>query len=255
VRLNGVLATLAASVLVASAVGAAAHADPITNGDFSLGNVDFTSDYHDIPANGTIFTGPPPNIGVYGITSNPSTGFLNGYDNYGDHTTGTGLMMFVDGYQTNLAFLTYSLSLPANTTYTFSYWVTGADSFNLPDIQVEVNGAPIDTGFQVTDYAGTGLTGTVDNADAGTPFGSSGTGWQKVTDHFTTAAAGPYDISLFDINPNWGAPGDDFTVDDLSLTTVGGAPEPATWAMMLVGVGVAGGALRMARSKQTALAA
>jgi hypothetical protein len=37
-----------------------------------------------------------------------------------------------------------------------------------------------------------------------------------------------------------------FGIDDLNL----GVPEPATWAMMLVGLGLIGGGLRMARRKE-----
>ena len=35
----------------------------------------------------------------------------------------------------------------------------------------------------------------------------------------------------------------------------GGVPEPATWAMMLLGAGLVGGGLRMARRKDMALTA
>ena len=41
-------------------------------------------------------------------------------------------------------------------------------------------------------------------------------------------------------------------LDDVSVVAGGAAPEPATWALMLLGVGAAGGALR--RSRQGALA-
>jgi hypothetical protein len=48
-----------------------------------------------------------------------------------------------------------------------------------------------------------------------------------------------------------GIPQVDFSVGPATT----GVPEPATWALMLVGVGMAGGALRMARRKAGAVAA
>jgi PEP-CTERM motif-containing protein len=186
----------------------AAHANLITNGDFSAGNSNFTSDYNFVVSNGTVFTSPDE----YGIATNPGTNYTNGYNSYGDHTTGTGNMLFVDGYAPSARFWVQSVTLAANTQYTFSFWATYAApaSFpNYPDIQVKLNGSAIDSGFTVT--------------------GIGAAGWQQVTDTFTTTSAGSYVLSMVDLNPNYQSGGDDFTVDDLSLNQV---PEPASLALL-----------------------
>jgi len=38
----------------------------------------------------------------------------------------------------------------------------------------------------------------------------------------------------------------------LSISVTGGVPEPATWAMILLGVGLVGAGMRMARPKTSA---
>jgi hypothetical protein len=63
----------------------------LVNGDFSSGNTGFTSGYTHVPDG--VFTAP----GDYGVITNPATAFTNGFASFGDHTTGTGLMMFGDG--------------------------------------------------------------------------------------------------------------------------------------------------------------
>ncbi|MDX2209878.1 MAG: PEPxxWA-CTERM sorting domain-containing protein [Sphingopyxis sp.] len=47
--------------------------------------------------------------------------------------------------------------------------------------------------------------------------------------------------------------GGDFDYNDMSwVSTTGAVPEPATWAMMIMGFGLIGGALRSAKGRQTA---
>ncbi len=45
------------------------------------------------------------------------------------------------------------------------------------------------------------------------------------------------------------------SMDSLTISAGGGVPEPATWAMMLVGFGGLGAAMRLSRRKQAAVAA
>jgi hypothetical protein len=54
------------------------------------------------------------------------------------------------------------------------------------------------------------------------------------------------------VNANTERGGNDFAVDDISLSTesiVNGVPEPSTWAMMLLGFGAIGWAVRRQRSR------
>lgn len=137
----------------------------------------------------------------------------------------------------------------------------------------------------VTDYHPT---------DAGTPItleGASSPQFTFINDYYFTApkaylqgndgamvstpsapssySSGAYTSSfIFDGDGNYGitfsANGTQYhgfaTVTDMGQTIsqisydVGGVPEPATWAMMVLGLGLAGGALRRSKRRQAALA-
>jgi PEP-CTERM motif len=83
------------------------------------------------------------------------------------------------------------------------------------------------------------------------PFGSlvgryaDGT-YQLVGANFTGAATGNGALSLF----YWDSNNDDNT-GDIAFTVLAGVPEPLTWAMMVMGFGLVGGALRQAKRRQT----
>jgi hypothetical protein len=69
--------------------------------------------------------------------------------------------------------------------------------------------------------------------------------WQEVSMTFTAANSGSQVLSFLSI----GTPGEDppmALLDNVSLT--GGVPEPATWGLMLVGVGAIGATLRRRRA-------
>jgi hypothetical protein len=155
-----------------------------------------------------VHTNPPS----YNTVQNPSVAFTNGYATYTDHTgDAAALMLFVDG-EAGTSFWGEAPSLAANTTYTFSFWATGADSTSLADLQFSVNGTNVGPDHQLT------------------TVGS----WVAYSDHFTTTSAGPYSLSLADLNSEQN--GNDFTVDDLALRGgPGGVPESGTWVLMLAG--------------------
>jgi len=78
-----------------------------------------------------------------------------------------------------------------------------------------------------------------------------GSGHYHVTGSFDLGQSGDIKVSLL----NWaGAPGgNDFAVDNISVA--GGVPEPATWAMMLVGFGGLGAMLRANRRRMASATA
>ena len=207
-------------------VSVPAEADLIVNGDFSAGATGFSSDYTLVPGGAGGFTLP----GDIGITSDPSngssSGFTNSYLSFGDHTTGSGQMLLVDGDGSSLDIWRESVSLAADTTYTFSYYATSPDGdtlsgSNIADLEILVNG--------------TAQSDTLITSQGGSPS------WQLVSTDFKTGAAGSYAFSIKDLNS--AAYDNDVAIDDIQLV----APEPASWALIVPGLGFVGAVLRRRR--------
>ena len=93
---------------------------------------------------------PDPNFHTmpdeYSVVTNPGSQFNNGYNYFGDHTSDSGGMLFVDGTSSG-AFWRQSVTLAANTTYSFTYYVTAADSESPGEIALSLNGSVVDAGF------------------------------------------------------------------------------------------------------------
>jgi PEP-CTERM motif len=226
-----VLIGLAAAATVFGAVPAAA-ANLVINGDFEAGNSGFTSDYAYSP-------GGNSTEGQYTVRSNPfpwNSAFLSRVD----HTTGTGLMYVGNGAPNlgDIVWQSSTIAITANTNYFFeAFAMNVCCSFVLPGnsdpnftFRISLNGGP------VTDLA----TLTIPANQAGNWFGLS--------TNFNSGAATSVQLSL--INANNVRQGNDFAVDDISLSTrsiVNGVPEPASWAMLTLGFGAVGGLMRRRR--------
>ena len=90
----------------------------LVNGDFSQGNTGFTSQLDYIPIHGTHW-GPS----YYGIVHNPSTEIWDAFGNFGDHTTGSGLMFASDGpTDPNTVVWQETVNVARGTDYVFSGW-------------------------------------------------------------------------------------------------------------------------------------
>jgi hypothetical protein len=168
-----------------------AHAQNLViNGDFSAGNTGFTSQY-------SLITGVSTITGQYGIVKNPGTAYVNDYASFGDHTTGTGDMQFVDGGMTASSFWSQTVTVTAHTPYVFSFWATSAIAQNPATLRALLDGVQLGNDFPITSSPGT---------------------WQKFSVVFNSGSRTSLTFSLRDINPNWNIKGDDFCVDDISLT-------------------------------------
>jgi gliding motility-associated-like protein len=100
--------------------------DLVANGDFSLGNSLFSSNYIVPTVNGPF--GLLSNPGTYAITTSPSL-VHNNFLNFGDHTTGTGNMMVCNGASTaNDIVWTETITVVPNTNYNFSAWVASTEN-------------------------------------------------------------------------------------------------------------------------------
>src|SRR5207302_998954 len=116
-------ARLTIAILLAACASVSASArGGVINGNFSSGNTGFTSGYGFGPTGG----------GHYTVGSNPKTwnSFLS---SYGDHTTGSGLMLIADGSGTaNTSVWSESIAVTPSTQYTFRFWASsnGNDNAN-----------------------------------------------------------------------------------------------------------------------------
>ncbi len=174
--------------------GGASAANLLTNGDFEAGNTGFRSAY----TYGNV-SGPA----AYFIGRNPSQapGAYGDWCNCGDHTTGTGHMMIVNGGN-SAAQAVWEETVPVNpgTTYTFSYWATDVDHSDMSpaQLQVRINGRAF----------------AVNPINANSP--DNGGSWQQFTVQWNSGSSSEARIGLFDLNTDTG--GNDFMLDDLRFS-------------------------------------
>ena len=123
-----------------SMVAVAAQAN-IVNGDFSSGNVGFSSDYGYVtPGPGALY---PESL--YTVDTNPSASH-GSFANIGDHTTGTGNMMIINGAgDTSKKVWFQTVAVTAFTSYTFSYWGTSVYPTAPADLATSVDGVDVNT--------------------------------------------------------------------------------------------------------------
>src|SRR4051794_35929077 len=92
----------------------------LTNGDFELGSTNFSTSY--------IYNSPGTDStpGTYAVETNAQT-FNMLLGSFGDHTTGKGLMLLIDGSLSNNR-LAWSQKVPVltNRDYEFSGWSAAA---------------------------------------------------------------------------------------------------------------------------------
>ena len=188
----------------------------VINGDFGAGNTGFTSDYIYAGVAGT----PSPTThnvntlwdeGTYSVGINPYL-FHSSWTSFGDHTTGTGDMLIVNGAESPVTVWQGTLSSPlvVGQTYEFSAWVA-----NLYPPPVGVGTTPINPAQ---------LQFSVGGSTIGSMYTAPGVGvWSEFT---ATFVAGIEPIAVLDLDtaPN----GNDFALDDISIIAV---PEPGTLAL------------------------
>lgn len=110
----------------------------IVNGDFTLGNTGFRTDY----INYNVGTVPASGVqGAYGVVNNPRNWF-NPFSNCGDHTTSSGNMLVADGSTSGTARVWYSqmpITVIPGKNYTFSYFLTAVVNGGPAKLEVLIN--------------------------------------------------------------------------------------------------------------------
>jgi gliding motility-associated-like protein len=165
----------------------------VFNGDFSLGNTGFTTEYNQIA--------DPNPFGVqssYDIVTNPNAWFT-AFASFGDHTSGTGNMMVFDGSTdptgTIKAWCAETpIAVLPNKSYTFSYYVASAAPQNPAKLEVLINGVSLSP--PVTAPSTTGV-------------------WTLVSHVWNSGASTTADICIYD--REFADFGNDFAIDDISL--------------------------------------
>ena len=160
----------------------------IVNGDFSSGNTGFTSGY--------AYT-PPPNSsqGQYWVSTNAQP-WNGGMAACGDHTTGNGNMLLVNGATSpNVSFWCQTVTVTPNTNYAFSTWLATLTASNPAQLQFSINGV---------------LIGSVFTAAA------TNCNWQQFYATWNSGASTTASICV--VNQNTIASGNDFALDDISFS-------------------------------------
>ena len=166
-------------------------ANLIVNGDFESGNTAFTSDYI-VGTGGT--WGPVSNEGEYLVTTSPNIAHSN-FPSCGDHTTGTGQMMVVNGSGVpNENIWCQNVTVMPNTTYIFSMWMLSFATGSFADIIFTVNGVQVGPNYVPT---------------------STGCVWNNFTTTWNSGLSTNVQICIE--NQNTQLSGNDFAIDDLSF--------------------------------------
>lgn len=160
--------------------------DLIGNGNFSSGNAAFSSGY-----NYTNDLGPEA---TYYVGSNPGN-YHPAFATCGDHTSGTGEMMIVNGAGTpNTDVWCQTINVRPNSDYAFRAWITSVTTGSPAILQFQINGSLI-----------------------GPPFNAPSTtcDWQQFYALWNSGTNTTANICI--INQNTITGGNDFAIDDISF--------------------------------------
>jgi hypothetical protein len=157
------------------------------NGDFSGSNTGFSSGY-------TFSNSSPLQPGQYWVGSNPSQ--INaGFTSCGDHTTGSGNMLVVNGgASTSSTIWCQTYTVTPNSSYLFEVWVASLTSASPANLMLFVN-----------------------NVSYGAGFFASGTScnWEKYCTLWESGTNTSVTLCLVDLNT--AGTGNDFALDDISF--------------------------------------
>jgi hypothetical protein len=182
------------------AAGSGTSQNLVINGNFENGNTGYTSGYT---------LGDVSNPGFYAIGANPSTaaGAFGDWCNCGDHTSGTGKMMIVNGgADATVPVWEETVTVTPSTEYAFSYWGAEVDhdSSSLPHLAVKINGAVIGSST-LPEYPP-----------------DKGGQWENYKFTWNSGSSKSADLALYDLNTE--ASWNDFALDDVGFTAVPAPP-------------------------------
>lgn len=193
---------LAAGVFLVAGIGSAVNLIP--NGDFSLGNTQFSSDYTFVA-----FT-PCGNTAEnqYTVGTNPAVWNCNPIvSSVGDHTTGTGNMFIGNGGNTGLRVWFTSAPIPVvpSTTYFFEAWILNWSSTSVGTEAAQLTFRANGVDLLTASASGVGL-------------------WTPVSAMWDSGASTAVSLELFNSTPT--LVGNDFAVDDIFFDVVSSIQTP-----------------------------
>ena len=162
----------------------------VQNGDFSLGNTLFQTG-HVLGTGGS--WGLLSNAGQYAISTNANLTHVN-FPNCGDHTTGTGNYMVVNGSAvSNLTVWCQTIAVNPSTNYVFSAWLTSVVSSSPAILSFTINGVSIGPNFGIS---------------------ASTCSWQNYYQTWTSGST-QTTATICITNQNTASGGNDFGLDDI----------------------------------------
>lgn len=204
--------------LAASAILSLAIASPAS------ATTTFFDDWEDVN-----FAGPGfivlPSYSGWNATAGP--GIEIQYDNVAGQAFSGQNLVELDSYGNSQ--MTYGVPLDAGN-YTLSFWYS-----NRPNVAAASNGIDV-------------LLNATSILSVAGGNGGPTTNWVLQTVNFTANAGDTLSFAALGVSDSLGG-----YIDDLRLTAA--VPEPATWALMILGFGAIGGALRSSRRRLTAMPA
>jgi hypothetical protein len=196
------LSTAIATVTLSSAAlsGSASAANLVVNGDFSAGNIGFTSEYN--------YVSPPLNHNSllqersYTIATNPNSTHPF-WHSFGDRTTGTWNMMVVNGaIHANTVIWQQLVQVTPQTLYNFAAWAASSVLTSPAQLQFMVNNQVIGPVFNASSTPGQ---------------------WELFNSTWNSGSETTALISI--VNLNIAFHGNDFALDDISLEEIH-TPDP-----------------------------
>jgi len=163
----------------------------IVNGDFSTGdNTGFISEY-------TYSPGDLWSAATYDILTNPSSSH-SAFSSCSDHTTGSGMMMVVNGAEiANTNVWCETITVDPNTDYAFSTWLCSVYPGDPAILQFSINGTLLGSPFQ---------------AEYNTCI------WNQFYELWNSGSNTSAEICI--VNQNTAGGGNDFAIDDISFMPV-----------------------------------
>lgn len=165
--------------------------DLVVNGSFSQGSTGFSSDY--VPGTGGTW-GLLSYPGTYAVANSPHTVHSN-FASFGDHTSGTGGMLVVNGADiAGQDVWCQTVVVQPNSDYAFSAWLSSAVTSSPAQLVFTVNGNPVGDPLQAPATTGT---------------------WLNFYTIWNSGSSTSATICITNLNSSQS--GNDFTLDDISF--------------------------------------